>query len=185
MVPLGRFEGSLLSSWLCAELLSLPACVVLDTQAKPSTGIPDKMLLEARSRVCFPLHYLNYGLRSVNHCRQIRTCVCLSLPLRNQMTSALGLPHMSSNFYFPLAFRRNLWISSQASPRHWGFPSGSAVKNLPARQEPQETWVQSLGGEDPLEEGMATHSSVLPWRIPWAEEPGGLESMGLQRVRHD
>ena len=63
--------------------------------------------------------------------------------------------------------------------------SGSAVKNLPARQEPQETWVQSLGGEDPLEEGMATHSSVLPWRIPWAEEPGGLESMGLQRVRHD
>ena len=66
-----------------------------------------------------------------------------------------------------------------------GFLADSAVKNPPAMQEPQETWVQSLGGEDPLEEGMATHSSVLPWRIPWAEEPGGLESMGLQRVRHD
>ena len=49
------------------------------------------------------------------------------------------------------------------------------VKNLPAVQE---TWVQSLGREDPLEEGMATHSSVLAWRIPWTEDPGGLQSMG-------
>ena len=45
--------------------------------------------------------------------------------------------------------------------------------------------VQSLGQEDPLEEGMATHSSILAWEIPWAEEPGGLQSMGSQRVRHD
>ena len=56
------------------------------------------------------------------------------------------------------------------------------VKNLPAMQE---TWVQSLGQEDPLEEGMATYSSILAWRIPWTEEPGGLQSMGLQRVGHD
>ena len=49
----------------------------------------------------------------------------------------------------------------------------------------QETQVQSLGQEDPLEEGMATHSSALAWRIPWTEEPGGLQYMGLQRVRHD
>ena len=48
----------------------------------------------------------------------------------------------------------------------------------------QEAWVQSLSQEDPLEEGMATHSSILAWRIPWTEEPGGLQSMGLQRVRH-
>ena len=54
-----------------------------------------------------------------------------------------------------------------------GFPDGSVVKDLPAMQE---TWVQSLGWEDPLEEGMATHSSVLAWRIPWTEEPGGLRS---------
>ena len=46
-------------------------------------------------------------------------------------------------------------------------------------------WVWSLGGEDPLEEGMATHSSILAWRIPWTEEPDGLESIGSQRVRHD
>ena len=49
----------------------------------------------------------------------------------------------------------------------------------------EEMWVQSLGREDPLEEGMATHSSILAWRIPWTEEPGGLQSMGLQRVGHD
>ena len=48
-----------------------------------------------------------------------------------------------------------------------------------------ETWVQSLGLEDALEKGTATHSSILAWRIPWAEEPGGLPSMGLQGVRHD
>ena len=56
------------------------------------------------------------------------------------------------------------------------------VKNLPALQETQ---VQSLGQEDPLEEEMATHSSILAWRIPWTEEPGGLQSMGSQRVRHN
>ena len=51
------------------------------------------------------------------------------------------------------------------------------VENLPALQE---TWVQSLGWEDPLEEGMATHSSILAWKIPWTEEPGGLQSIGSQ-----
>ena len=55
------------------------------------------------------------------------------------------------------------------------------VKNLPAMQE---TWVRSLGWEDPLEERMATHSSILAWKSPWPEEPGGLQSMGLQRVGH-
>ena len=52
------------------------------------------------------------------------------------------------------------------------------VKNLPAVEE---SWVQSLGQEDPLENGMATHSSILGWRIPWPEEPGGLQSIGLQK----
>ena len=49
----------------------------------------------------------------------------------------------------------------------------------------QETWLQSLGQEDPLEEGMAIPSSILAWRIPWTEKPGGLQSIGLHRVRHD
>ena len=63
-----------------------------------------------------------------------------------------------------------------------GFSGGSVVKNLPAMKE---TWVQPLGQEDPLEKGMATHPSILAWRIPWTEEPGRLQSMGSQRVRHD
>ena len=52
-------------------------------------------------------------------------------------------------------------------------------------QETQETWVWSLGGEGPLEETTATHSSILAWRIPWTDEPGGLQSIELQRVRHN
>ena len=54
------------------------------------------------------------------------------------------------------------------------------VKSLPANVELQETWVQSLSREDPLEEDMATHFSVLAWKIPWTEEPGGLQSIGSQ-----
>ena len=56
------------------------------------------------------------------------------------------------------------------------------VKRLPAMQK---TWVRSLGREDALEKEMATHSSILAWKIPWTEEPGRLQSMGLQRVGHD
>ena len=60
------------------------------------------------------------------------------------------------------------------------IPSGSVVNNLPAMQETQETRVQSLGQEDPLEKDMATHSSTLAWKIPWTEEHGRLQSTGLQ-----
>ena len=60
-----------------------------------------------------------------------------------------------------------------------GFP------DMPAGQETQETQVRSLGPEDPLEEEMATHSSILAWEIPWTEEPGGLQSTASQRARHD
>ena len=58
------------------------------------------------------------------------------------------------------------------------FPGDSVVKNLPAMQE---TWVRCLVWEDALEKETATHSSILAWKIPWSEEPGGLQSMGLQR----
>ena len=63
-----------------------------------------------------------------------------------------------------------------------GFSGGSMVKNLPAMKK---TWVQSLGREDPLEEDMATHFSILAWKIPWTEEPGGLQSTESQRVGHN
>ena len=62
------------------------------------------------------------------------------------------------------------------------FLLAQMVKNLPAMQV---TWVQSLSQENPLEKGVATHSSILDWKIPWTEEPGSLQSIGLQRVKHD
>ena len=64
----------------------------------------------------------------------------------------------------------------------WGFPSGSVVKNLPVNAGDR---VLSFGQEDPLEKEMVTHSNTLAWKIPWMEEPGGLQSMGLQRVGYD
>ena len=82
-----------------------------------------------------------------------------------------------------------LWFMGSQRVRHdratelsWTELIAQIVKNLPAVQETQ---VQSLGQEDPLEQGIATHSCILAWRIPWTEEPGGLQSMGSQRVRHD
>ena len=68
------------------------------------------------------------------------------------------------------------------SPNPGSFPEAHTVKNLPAMQEIR---VWSLGWEVPLEKGMAIHSSILAWRIPWTEKPGGLQSMGLQRVGHN
>ena len=80
-------------------------------------------------------------------------------------------------------------IQAQSEKRSFlpirGFSCGSEIKNPPAAQEPQETQVQSLDREEPPEEEMATHSSILAWRIPRTGEPGRLQSIGLQRVRHD
>ena len=80
------------------------------------------------------------------------------------------------NCVYRLDYPFSVWLRAFASL------TAQTVKNLPAIQE---TWVQSLGQEAPLEKGMATHSSILAWRIPWTEEPGRLQSMGLQRVGHD
>ena len=66
-----------------------------------------------------------------------------------------------------------------------GFPHSSVVKNLPAMKERKEMPVQSLGQENPLEEGMATHSGILALKLPWTEAPGGLQSIGSQRAGHD
>ena len=68
------------------------------------------------------------------------------------------------------------------NPAHQSSLVAQTVKHLPAMRE---TWVWSLGGEDPLEKEMATYSSTLAWKTPWTEEPGRLQSLGSQRVRHD
>ena len=66
-----------------------------------------------------------------------------------------------------------------------GFPGGASGKEPTCQCRRRKTWVQSLGWEDPLEEGMATHSRILAWRIPWTEETGGLQSIGSQRIGYD
>ena len=94
-----------------------------------------------------------------------------------------------SAMQYPLQNLQNLWVTIYNFIYKYinneGFPGSSAIKNPPAMQETQEMWVRSLGWEDPLEESMATHSSILAWRIPWTEEPGRLQSMWSQRVGHD
>ena len=87
-----------------------------------------------------------------------------------------GLPHCRQVLY-QLNYQRSTNIVCTRITN-----TASLVKNLCARQE---TWVWSLGQEDPLEKGMATHSSILTWRIPCTEEQGGLQSMERQRVEHD
>ena len=80
---------------------------------------------------------------------------------------------------------RHHWVSSLSYmyiQYHIAFPGNSVVKNLPAVQETQ---IQSLGQEDPLEKGMATHSSILAWKISWTEKPSRLQSVGLQTVGQD
>ena len=72
-----------------------------------------------------------------------------------------------------------MWEFNSRFPR---APVAQTVKRLPTTRE---TWLQPLGRKDPLEKEMATHSSILAWKIPWMEEPGRLQSMGLQRVGHD
>ena len=98
-----------------------------------------------------------------------------------------GCHHQFDGHEFELVMDREAWLAaihgvtkSRTRLSDRTELNGSAVKNLPAMQEPQETQVLSLGREDPLEESMATYSSIPAWRTPWTEEPGGLESIGSQ-----
>ena len=91
-----------------------------------------------------------------------------------------------------VSVRGGLSGHSKCSPLPWmalqwwvHVSNGTVAQRLKCLPAMQETWVRSLGQEDPLEKKMATHSSTLAWRIPWTEEPGGLQSTGLQRVGHD
>jgi len=89
---------------------------------------------------------------------------------------------MFVNVIHDFHYRRNINTPRESLENRSIIPGGAVVKTLPANARTQ---VQSLDQEDPLEEGMVTHSSILTRRIPWTEEPGGLPSMGSQRVGHD
>ena len=88
----------------------------------------------------------------------------------------------STSIWLCLPTTLKLFVSLTVLPLCWGFSGGSVVKNLPAKQE---THIQCLGWEDPLEKEIATHSSTLAWEIPWTEEPSRLQSTGLQRLRYN
>ena len=98
-------------------------------------------------------------------------------------------PHFSGTswegIFPPPAFCSHFPSTHIRSDSRVGFSDASVVKNPPVVQERQERWVRSLGGEVLLEKEMATHSSILAWEIPGSEEPGGLQSVGTQRVRHN
>ena len=94
-------------------------------------------------------------------------------------------PHRNQPTVDPQARPTTVTILSEHRYSFIYMVMAQVVKNPPAMQQTQETWVQSLGREDPLEEEMATHSSILAWKIPWTEEPGRLQSNGYQRVRRD
>ena len=100
-----------------------------------------------------------------------------------QHCQGVQLPTRTCMRQISILFRCLIWGS--LIPAVWACQVGLMVKNWLPMQETQETWVRSLGQEGPLQEGMATHSSILAWRIPWTEKPGGLQSTGSQRVRHD
>ena len=97
--------------------------------------------------------------------------------------SAMGELPPSANSDIPALMQDPTWIQlSFGQSYRWGFPAGLVAKNPPAKQG---MYVQSLGWEDPVEKGTATHSSILALEIPWTEDPGGLQSMGLHSVVHD
>ena len=109
---------------------------------------------------------------------------CLKVDLLRELPPYLVWSCKSENpeFACPLILLLGHEFEQTPGDTEWASLVVQMVKNLPAMQE---TWVPSLGQEDPLEKKMATHSSILAWEIPWTEKPGGLESTGSQRVGHD
>ena len=102
-------------------------------------------------------------------------------PVHNFPTN-VTLVLSSDSRTFPYRAKDIANFSQRYINQDWTSLVAQMVRNLPVMWE---MWVQSLGQEESLEKGMATHSSILVWRIPWTEEPGGLQSMGLQRIGHN
>ena len=136
--------------------------------------------------LCSQQLHLALLIWSILQMRRLRHGDVKYLPVVTQLAKGRGVSDSCSLAPWLLLLISTLYVIK-------GFPSGSAVKNRPAMQKPQQMHVQSLRWDDPLEEGMATHSilekematyfSILAWEISWTEEPGGLQSMGSQKSR--
>ena len=131
---------------------------------------------QGKGRKCDWLRSSSYHLLEKQLLREIKFCYKITKKLLLTAVLACSLHICIICIACELLHRdikRALFIASQGAPM---------VKNLSTMQE---TWVRSLGQEDPLEKEMATHSGTLAWKIPWMEEPGRLQSLGSQRVRHN
>ena len=118
--------------------------------------------------------------------------LCINLPNTSEMGawtpySSPSPPHTMSLSTRALGLVESICLQSKQATSRWTSRASQVVlvKICLQMQETQETRVQSLGQEDPLEKGMATHSSTIAWTIPWTEEPGGPQSTGSQRVGHN
>ena len=153
------------------------------TDSHPATSCCVNMLSESFSNILFNLRFLSCS----------NECSYRESPCRNKIRKEWGLSRVLQGHGIKAIARCHL-LERCGSGRSsgegrsyllqysWASLVAQMGRNPPAMQE---TRVQSLGQEDPLEEGTATHSNILAWRIPRTEEPGGLQSMGSQRVRHD
>ena len=150
------------------------SCVPANARPRLCTSQSLPLLRESlRHTTTFPVTLV---LGSVKHVRAVLS----PLP---QSVSDRRLHHSIQNCGLRVSSERSALAWSLASVSQYGASLvAQMVKNPPAMRE---TWVRFLGWKDPLEEGMATHCSILAWRIPWTEEPGGLQSMGSQRVGHN
>ena len=150
------------------------SCYPIDS-SPPGSSVPG--ILHTRTLGC---HFLLQCMKVKSEREVVQSCPILSDPMDCSPpgTSIHGIFQARVLEWGAIAFLEYSYIHIYKD-----FPDGLVVKkNIPAMQK---TRVRSLGQEDPLKEGMATHSSTLAWKIPWMEVHGRLQSMGLQRVRHD
>ena len=143
-----------------------------------------KQGFSAWAKFTFGLHNSSlWGLSCALWDRSAASQTCTHQMPITPLFSAVMIKNACNLCWVPLGKKNHLaeshWFKGVSTP--WWLRV-EMVKNLPTMQE---IWVRSLGQEDPLEKGMATHSGILAWRIPWTEEPGGLQPMGSQRGRHD
>ena len=177
-----------------AAAKSLQSCPTrCDPIAGSPPGSPIPGILQARTLEWVAIAFSNAGKWKVK-VKSLLLCLTMSDPMDCSLpgSSVHGIFQARVLEWGAIAFS---WPQSSQTPNKHLFISvkhcvfidpaslvAQRLKHLPAKRE---TWVRSLGWEDPLEKEMATHSSILAWRIPWKEEPGGLQSKGLQRVGHN
>ena len=177
--------------WLlfrCTEPRPRPAYRLTQETLRCAIQVSLQLLLQAARILSQILGYPSCSVISAFICIFLYYFICIIL---FAFTNFIGIWLLYNVIVFLLCSKVNqLYV--YIFPFFFGFSShlGQAslaqmLKNLPAMKEPQETRVRSLGREEPLEKELATHSSILAWRTPWTEEPGGLRSMESQRVRHD